>query len=85
MTNTEPAPGPVNTTFQFLNEPSVIPYTTDGSPPTENSTEWDSSGPREPGQVLTITKTTTVKWRAEDIKGNVSFGSQTFTITKSKG
>jgi len=85
MTNTEPAPGPVNTAFQFLNEPSVIHYTTDGSTPRENSTEWDSSGPREPGQVLTITKTTTVRWRAEDIKGNVSFGSQTFTITKSKG
>ncbi|HZB75909.1 MAG TPA: M14 family metallopeptidase [Solirubrobacteraceae bacterium] len=85
MTNTDPAPGPINTTFEFVNEPSVIHYTTDGSTPTESSTEWDSSGPREPGRVLTFTKTTTVRWRAEDIKGNVSVGSQKFSVTGKSG
>ena len=80
MTNTGRSSGPVETTFEFVNEPSVIHYTTDGSKPTEQSTEWDSSGPREPGQVLHIDQTTTIRWRAEDIKGNVAFGRATFRI-----
>ena len=53
----------------------------DGSAPTASSTLWDSTGPREPGQVFHLTKTTTIRWRAEDIKGNVSTGSQKFVIT----
>ena len=43
------------TTFQFVNEPSVIRYTTDGSTPNATSTLWDSTGPREPGEVFHIT------------------------------
>jgi hypothetical protein len=68
------------TTFEFVNEPSVIHYTTDGSRPTEASEEWDSTGPREPGATFHVTETTTFRWRAEDIKGNVSYGRQRFVI-----
>jgi hypothetical protein len=70
----------IETTFEFVNEPSVIHYTTDGSRPTESSEEWDSTGPREPGEVFHVTETTTFRWRAEDIKGNVSYGRQRFVI-----
>ena len=49
MLNARPSRAPARTTFEFVNEPSVITYTTDGSTPTEDSTQWDSSGPREPG------------------------------------
>jgi Chitobiase/beta-hexosaminidase C-terminal domain len=70
----------IDTTFEFINEPSVIRYTTDGSRPTEQSRLWDSTGPREPGQVFHLTRTTTFRWRAEDIKGNVSRGSERFVI-----
>lgn len=66
--------GPIYTTFQFVNEPSVIRYTTDGSKPDENSTLWDSSGPREPGQVFYVTSDTTFRWLATDIKGNQTLG-----------
>ena len=71
---------PIESTFQYVNEPSVIHYTTDGSAPTESSPLWDATGPREPGQVFHITSSTTFRWRAEDIKGNVSFGQKKFTI-----
>jgi hypothetical protein len=70
----------IDTTFEFVNEPSVIRYTTDGSRPTRRSQLWDSTGPREPGQVFHLTRTTTFRWLAEDIKGNVSTGSQQFVI-----
>ncbi len=80
MTNGGFNRGPVYTTFQWVNEPSVIRYTLDGSKPDLNSTLWDSSGTREPGQVFYITSDTKFRWRAEDIKGNVSFGEQEFTI-----
>jgi hypothetical protein len=66
--------GPVYTTFQFVNEPSVIRYTLDGSKPTMSSPEWDSSGTREPGQVFYVTSNTTFRWLATDIKGNQSYG-----------
>ena len=33
---------------------------------------WDSTGPREPGQTFHLTETTTFRWIATDIKGNVS-------------
>jgi hypothetical protein len=72
---------PIKTTFEFVNEPSVIRYTTDGSTPTASSTLWDSTGPREPGQVFHVTRTTTFRWLAKDIKGNVSTGSDRFVIT----
>jgi hypothetical protein len=71
---------PIDTTFVFVNEPSVIHYTTDGSKPTENSPVWDSTGPREPGQVFHITEKTKFRWIAEDIKGNVSKGQKVFVI-----
>jgi hypothetical protein len=72
--------GPIATTFVWVNEPSVIRYTTDGSKPDASSTLWDATGPREPGEVFHLTATTTFRWTATDIKGNVSTGSQKFTI-----
>jgi Zinc carboxypeptidase/Chitobiase/beta-hexosaminidase C-terminal domain len=71
---------PIETTFVYVNEPSVINYTTDGSRPTESSPLWDSTGPREPGEVFHVMTTTRFRWRAEDMKGNVSTGSRTFVI-----
>ena len=70
----------IDATFQYVNEPSVIRYTTDGSIPNAGSTLWDSTGPREPGEVFRITEDTTFRWRATDIKGNVSFGVRIFRI-----
>jgi hypothetical protein len=71
---------PIETTFVYVNEPSVIRYTTDGSKPTETSTLWDSTGPREPGQVFHITEKTKFRWIATDMKGNVSKGQKVFVI-----
>ena len=84
MPNGRPGRDEIRTTFEFVNEPSVIHYTLDGSTPTESSLLWDASGPREPGEIFEFTKTTTVKWRAEDIKGNVSYGKEKFVITGPK-
>jgi hypothetical protein len=75
---------PIETTFEYVNEPSVIYYTTDGSRPSERSRLWDATGPREPGEVFHVTETTTFSWLAKDIKGNVSRGSDTFVITGSQ-
>jgi hypothetical protein len=72
--------GPIYTTFEYVNEPSVIRYTTDGSRPNESSTLWDSSGAREPGQVFYVTEDTTFRWLATDIKGNQSFGIERIKI-----
>jgi Zinc carboxypeptidase/Chitobiase/beta-hexosaminidase C-terminal domain len=80
MTSTPRSAGGLDVTFQFVNEPSVIRYTTDGSKPTSSSPAWDSTGPREPGEVFHLTSTTKFRWRATDIKGNVSSGSQRFRI-----
>ena len=80
MTGVTRSSQPIDTTFDFGEEPAVIKYTTDGSTPTESSTAWDSTGPREPGEVFHVTQTTTFKWMATDIKGNRSFGQRTFTI-----
>ena len=46
---------PITTTFQYVSEPAVIRYTTDGSKPSNTSTLWDSTGPREPGQSFVVT------------------------------
>jgi hypothetical protein len=70
---------PIETTFEW-SEPAVIRYTTDGSNPNEDSTMWDSTGPREPGETFTVTETTRFRWMATDIKGNRSFGEQKFDI-----
>jgi Zinc carboxypeptidase/Chitobiase/beta-hexosaminidase C-terminal domain len=72
--------GPIYTTFRYINEPSVIRYTLDGSRPDMNSTLWDSSGPREPGQIFYVTSTTTFRWLATDIKGNQTYGTDVVTI-----
>ena len=80
MTGPRRARGEIETTFTYVNEPAVIRYTTDGSRPTEQSLLWDATGPREPGEVFHVTETTTFRWRAEDIKGNVSYGRQRFVI-----
>jgi hypothetical protein len=72
--------GPVYTTFEFVNEPSVIRYTIDGSKPNASSTLWDSSGPREPGQVFYVTSSTTFRWLATDMAGNQTYGSEKITI-----
>ncbi len=54
---------------------SVIRYTLDGSDPTESSTAY--TGP------ITVTETTTVKYRAWDDAGNVeATNSQLITVTK---
>jgi hypothetical protein len=82
MTGPKNARGEIATTFEFVNEPSVIRYTTDGSKPTNESTLWDSSGPREPGQVFHLTQTTTFRWMATDIKGNVSTGRERFVVRR---
>jgi hypothetical protein len=80
MTGPTSSTGPVETTFEWINEPSVIRYTMDGSKPTNKSPLWDSTGPREPGQTFHLTRSTTFRWVATDIKGNTSTGQQTFTI-----
>jgi hypothetical protein len=81
MTGPTRSSTPIETTFEFGEEPAVIRYTTDGSKPTASSPAWDSTGPREPGEVFHLSRTTTFRWSATDIKGNVSYGVQKFTIT----
>ncbi|HEV3407460.1 MAG TPA: M14 family metallopeptidase [Gaiellaceae bacterium] len=80
MTGPRASRTPIETTFRFVNEPSVIRYTTNGSEPTASSPVWDSTGPREPGQTFHISSTTTFRWLATDIKGNTSTGSARFAI-----
>ena len=80
MTGPPASRTPITTTFRYVNEPSVIRYTTDGSEPTSSSTLWDSTGPREPGEVFHVTTTTTFRWMATDMKGNVSTGKMKHVI-----
>jgi hypothetical protein len=80
MTGPRTSSGPIETTFRFVNEPSVIRYTMDGSKPTGQSPLWDATGPREPGQTFHLDTNTTFRWMATDIKGNVSNGQAKFTI-----
>ena len=60
----------------------MIRYTTDGSTPNASSTLWNATGPREPGESFVVSSTTTFRWMATDIKGNVSFGSKRFRIQR---
>jgi Zinc carboxypeptidase/Chitobiase/beta-hexosaminidase C-terminal domain len=80
MTGPKESAEPIETTFEWVNEPSVIRYTMDGSKPTEESALWDSTGPREPGQGFHLTEDTTFRWVATDIKGNKSQGKEKFKI-----
>ncbi len=73
---------PIETTFEWINEPSVIRYTTDGRKPTSGSALWDSTGTREPGETFHLTKSTTFRWMATDMKGNVSHGREDFIILR---
>jgi hypothetical protein len=80
MTGARSSSTPITTTFQYVSEPAVIRYTTDGSKPDNNSALWDSTGPREPGQSFIVNKTTTFRWVATDIAGNNTTGKATFQI-----
>ncbi|MEV4755894.1 M14 family zinc carboxypeptidase [Micromonospora sp. NPDC049559] len=61
-----------STTFTFTeDEPANIYYTLDGSRPTLNSPKLTSAGMREGAQQLTVDRTTTVRWFAVDIAGNI--------------
>ena len=72
MTGARASTTAIETTFKWINEPSVIHFTMDGSTPTLASPMWQAQAPRAPGQVFTVEETTTFKWIAKDLKGNVS-------------
>ena len=80
MTGVRSSSTPITTTFQYVSEPAVIRYTMDGSKPSNTSTLWDSTGPREPGQSFVVTTTTEFRWLATDMAGNHTTGRATFTI-----
>ncbi|HSL12572.1 MAG TPA: M14 family zinc carboxypeptidase, partial [Actinomycetota bacterium] len=71
---------PIRTTFEYVNEPSVIHYTVDGSMPTFDSPKWDRQGLRRPGEVFEFSENTTVRWLALDLAGNTSRGVARFSI-----
>ncbi len=71
---------PIRTTFEYVNEPSVIHYTVDGSMPTFESPKWERQGLRRPGEVFEFTENTTVRWLALDLAGNTSRGVTRFSI-----
>jgi hypothetical protein len=88
MTGPTTSFNPIRTTFDFVGEPSVIYYTTDGSRPTTtiggSVKVWDATGPREPGQSFIVRKSTRFRWLAVDIKGNESTGQRRFTVLPSR-
>ena len=63
-------PGPVDVRFES-SEPAAIYYTIDGSLPTLESSRYEQTEFREPGQVFHVTETTTFKWFSVDTAGNV--------------
>ena len=82
MTGAFTSKTPITTTFEYVNEPSVIRYTTDGSTPNASSPLWNSTGTREPGESFVVSSTTTFRWMATDIRGNVSHGFKRFKIQR---
>ena len=80
MTGVRSSSTPITTTFQYVTEPAVIRYTTDGSKPDNNSALWDSTGPREPGETFVVSTTTEFRWLATDMAGNQTTGRATFEI-----
>ena len=82
MTGDHTSKTPITTTFEYVNEPSVIRYTTDGSKPDASSPLWNATGPREPGESFVVSSTTTFRWMATDMKGNVSLGFKRFRIQR---
>jgi hypothetical protein len=71
---------PIRTTFEYVNEPSVIYYTLDNTTPTFDSPQWERQGLRRPGEVFEFTESTTVRWLALDLAGNTSTGIARFAI-----
>jgi len=80
MTGARSSSTPITTTFQYVSEPAVIRYTTDGSKPDNTSALWDSTGPREPGQSFVVSTTTEFRWLATDMAGNQTTGRAKFEI-----
>ena len=80
MTGARSSSTPITTTFQYVTEPAVIRYTTDGSKPNNTSTLWESTGPREPGQSFVVSTTTEFRWLATDMAGNQTTGRAKFEI-----
>jgi hypothetical protein len=62
--------GPTRFTFD-VSEPADVYYTTDGSRPTYDSARLEYQGPRQGEASITIDRTTTVRWFAVDVRGNV--------------
>jgi hypothetical protein len=62
--------GPTRFTFD-VSEPADVYYTTDGSRPNYDSPRLEYQGPRQGEASITIDRTTTVKWFAVDVRGNV--------------
>ena len=75
---------PITTTFEFVNEPSVIRYTTDGSKPTRRRRCGTRPARASRARSSTSRDDHDFKWLATDIKGNVSTGKQKFQIRRSR-
>jgi hypothetical protein len=81
---TNPAPmaskTPIEMSFKWVNEPSVVYYTLDGSAPNTGSNKWERQRLRGPGENFTFSQTTLVRWLAIDIAGNASTGQARFAV-----